>query len=75
MLNANITSLQVQQQVVTVDTTVLDNKVLALQANNTNLANDIITITNDRDQWKTLAENWYGIAMEQLKVMVNILGL
>ena len=52
-----------------------DNKVLALQANNTNLANDIITITNDRDQWKTLAENWYGIAMEQLKVMVNILGL
>jgi hypothetical protein len=75
LLNANITSLQVQQQVVTVDTTELDNKVLALQANNTNLANDIVTITNDRDQWKTLAENWYGIAMEQLKVMVNILGL
>ena len=75
LLNANITSLQVQQQVVTVDTTELDNKVLALQANNTNLANDIVTITNDRNQWKTLAENWYGIAMEQLKVMVNILGL
>ena len=75
LLNANITSLQIQQQVVTVDTTALDNKVLALQANNTNLANDIVTITNDRNQWKTLAENWYGVAMAQLKVMVNILGL
>ena len=75
LLNANVTLLQVQQQVVTVDTTELDNKVLALQANNTNLANDIVTITNDRNQWKTLAENWYGVAMAQLKVMVNILGL
>ena len=75
LLNANITSLQIQQQVITVDTTELDNKVLALQANNTNLANDIVTITNDRNQWKSLAENWYGVAMAQLKVMVNILGL
>ena len=75
LLNANVTLLQVQQQVVTVDTTELDNKVLALQANNTSLANEITTITNDRDEWKALAENWYGVAMAQLKVMVNILGL
>ena len=75
LLNANITSLQIQQQVVTVDTTALDNKVLALQANNTSLANEINIITNDRDEWKALAENWYGVAMAQLKVMVNILGL
>ena len=75
LLNANVTLLQVQQQVVTVDTTALDNKVLALQANNTSLANEITTIINDRDEWKALAENWYGVAMAQLKVMVNILGL
>ena len=75
LLNANVTLLQVQQQVVAVDTTELDNKVLALQANNTGLANEITTITNDRDEWKALAENWYGVAMAQLKVMVNILGL
>ena len=75
LLNANVTLLQVQQQVVAVDTTELDNKVLALQANNTSLANEITTITNDRDEWKALAENWYGVAMAQLKVMVNILGL
>lgn len=75
LLNANVTLLQVQQQVVAVDTTELDNKVLALQANNTSLANEINIITNDRDEWKALAENWYGVAMAQLKVMVNILGL
>ena len=75
LLNANVTLLQVQQQVVAVDTTELDSKVLALQANNTSLANEINIITNDRDEWKALAENWYGVAMAQLKVMVNILGL
>jgi len=54
-----------------VDTTELD----ALQANNTKLANEVRTITADRDEWKALAENWYGVAMAQIKVMVNILGL
>ena len=54
-----------------VDTTELD----ALQANNTKLANEVRTITADRDEWKSLAENWYGVAMAQIKVMVNILGL
>lgn len=54
-----------------VDTASLD----ALQANNTKLANEVIAITADRDEWKTLAENWYGVAMAQIKVMVNILGL
>ena len=36
---------------------------------------DIKTLTADRDEWKALAENWYGVAMAQVKVMVNILGL
>ena len=54
-----------------VDTAELD----ILQANNTKLANEVRTITADRDEWKSLAENWYGVAMSQLKVMVNILGL
>tara|TARA_B110000240_G_scaffold141020_1_gene156051 strand:- start:354 stop:1175 length:822 start_codon:yes stop_codon:yes gene_type:complete len=54
-----------------VDTTELDT----LQANNTALANEVRTITADRDEWKSLAENWYGVAMAQIKVMVNILGL
>ena len=65
LLNANALKLTA------VDTTELD----ALQANNTKLANEVRTITADRDEWKSLAENWYGVAMAQIKVMVNLLGL
>ena len=65
LLNANALKLTA------VDTAELD----ALQANNTKLANEVRTITADRDEWKSLAENWYGVAMAQIKVMVNILGL
>ena len=67
LLNANL--------VVAVDTTSLDSTISELRANNTALANDITVITADRDEWKALAENWYGVAMAQLKVMVNLLGL
>ena len=78
LLNANVTTLTTSltmQQPATVDTTELDSKVLALQANNTALANEVRTITADRDEWKALAESWYGIAKAQLKVMVDYLGL
>ena len=70
------------QPLVTFDTTELDNKVSLLEANNTKLSldntklsQDITDLSDDRDKWKALAESWYGVAMEQLKVMVNILGL
>jgi len=74
LLSANVTTLKAQT-VATVDTSVLDSKVLALEANNTALANEVRTITADRDEWKALAESWYGIAKAQLKVMVDYLGL
>jgi hypothetical protein len=70
VLNENALNL-----VVAVDTTSLDSTISELRANNTALANDITVITADRDEWKALAENWYGVAMAQLKVMVNLLGL
>ena len=70
-LQGNLTSLQK----VKADTTLLDNKILELQSNNTKLSEEVTSITKDRDGWKKLAENWYGIAMEQLKVMVKVLGL
>ena len=73
-LQSNVTSLM-SQPIVQVDTTELDNKVLVLQANNTNLSQTVTNLSDDRDKWKALAENWYGVAMAQLKVMVNILGL
>jgi|TARA_B110000014_G_C20096784_1_gene574987 flagellin-like hook-associated protein FlgL len=35
----------------------------------------INSLTEDRDQWKQTAENWYGVALEQMRVMVEVLGL
>ena len=64
-LNANALN------VIAVDT----KSMYSLEANNTALSNELIAITADRDEWKALAENWYGVAMSQLKVMVNLLGL
>ena len=50
------------------NTSVLDSKI-------TNLEAQVVSLTSERDQWKQLANNWYAVAMEQLKVMINVLGL
>ena len=59
-LNANVISAS--------DTSILDSKI-------TNLESQVVTLTSERDEWKQLANNWYAVAMEQLKVMINVLGL
>ena len=50
------------------DTSILDGKI-------TNLEAQVVSLTSERDQWRQLANNWYGIAMEQLSVMINVLGI
>jgi uncharacterized coiled-coil protein SlyX len=50
------------------DTSILDGKI-------TNLESQIVSLTSERDQWRQLANNWYGVAMEQLSVMINVLGI
>ena len=50
------------------DTSILDSKI-------TNLEAKVVSLTSERDQWKQLANNWYAVAMEQLSVMINVLGL
>ena len=50
------------------DTSILDSKI-------TNLEAKVVSLTSERDQWKQLANNWYAVAMEQLNVMINVLGL
>ncbi len=50
------------------DTSILDGKI-------TNLESQVVSLTSERDQWRQLANNWYGIAMEQLSVMINVLGI
>ena len=73
-LNAQIVSLgnQTAIQLATIESlqsdTTLDVKIAELES-------QIVTLTNERDQWKHLANNWYAVAMEQLNVMVNFLGI
>ena len=77
-INATIVSLQTDRES-------LSSQVISLQANTTAidikdnqisvLEANIVSLTSDRDQWKALANNWYGVAMSQLEVMVNVLGL
>jgi chromosome segregation ATPase len=77
-INTNMTSLQNDRES-------LSSQVISLQANTTAidmkdnqiniLEANIVSLTSDRDQWKALANNWYGVAMAQLEVMVNILGI
>ena len=50
------------------DTSILDGKI-------TNLEAQVVSLTSERDQWRQLANNWYGVAMEQLSVMINVLGI
>jgi len=61
---ATITQLNVQVS----DTSIQDDKIANLEA-------QVVSLTSERDQWKQLANNWYAVAMEQLKVMVNFLGI
>jgi len=73
LTNANVTATttiaELNDNVISAgDTSVLDSKIANLEA-------QVVTLTGERDQWKQLANNWYAVAMDQLKVMVDILGL
>ena len=46
----------------------LENKVIELEQ-------EKAEITIEKEKWKTLSDNWYAVAVEQLRVMVNVLGL
>ena len=63
-LSSQVISLQANTTAIDIK----DNQISVLEAN-------IVSLTSDRDQWKALANNWYGVAMSQLEVMVNVLGL
>ncbi len=39
------------------------------------LQNEINTLKTERDEWKSLSEKWYNIAMDQSRIMSEFLGL
>ena len=51
--------------------TVLENQVVDV----TPYTNQIYLLTQERDQWKQTAENWYAVSLEQVRIMINVLGL
>ena len=73
-LNAQIVSLgnQTAMQLTTIESLQSDT---TMDVTIAELESQVVTLTNERDQWKQLANNWYAVAMEQLNVMVNFLGI
>ena len=64
-----------QQQIDQTEVADLESKVSSLSDTITTLEQQKAEITKERDSWKQLADNWYAIALEQLRVMTNVLGL
>jgi hypothetical protein len=55
--------------------TKLNNTVSELKTQVVSLSKDNESLTVERDQWKQLSDNWYAVAKEQLRVMIDVLGL
>lgn len=64
--DANQIAANLQSEMVTLQNQVVDVTPYETQ---------ISSLTTERDQWKQTAENWYAIALEQVRVMVEVLGL
>ena len=63
-LTQQVTILEAQE----FDTTSYDSQISSLES-------QVSTLEADRDSWKALSDNWYAVAMEQLRIMVDVLGL
>ena len=57
------------------DTTSYDNQISSLESQVSTLTSEKAEVEADRDSWKALSDNWYAVAMEQLRIMVDVLGL
>ena len=68
---STISTLQSQVESKNLEIQTLQSQVIDI----TPYTTEITSLTTERDQWKQTAENWYAVAMEQLQVMINVLGL
>lgn len=53
----------------------LELEVTYLESQIVGLNDKVLSVELEKDKWKQLANSWYTVAMEQLRVMVNVLGL
>ena len=51
------------------------SEIAELQVSISTLETEKADLIIERDGWKQLSDNWYAIALEQVRVMVEVLGL
>jgi len=68
------TIVNLEAQLTQVETTG-SSEVAGLQNTISTLETEKTDLIIERDGWKQLSDNWYAIALEQVRVMVEVLGL
>ncbi len=80
--NTRVIELQQQIQSLSANSTSANAELRSLESDLAQARSELLDVrdnmtqvTQERDEWKQLAHSWYAVAMEQLQVMVNVLGL
>ena len=71
-LEAQLTQLELTDNS---EITNLQNVISGLETANENLVSEKADLVIERDGWKQLSDNWYAVALEQVRVMVEVLGI
>jgi len=75
ILQAQVTDLQSESLLLIQSNVDLQSQLTNAVVDVSPYTNQIDLLVEERDQWKQLAENWYAVALEQVRVMVEVLGL
>ena len=75
ILQAQVTDLQSESLLLIQSNVDLQSQLTNAVVDVSPYTDQIDLLVEERDQWKQLAENWYAVALEQVRVMVEVLGL
>ena len=75
ILQAQVTDLQSESLLLIQSNVDLQSQLTNSVVDVSPYTDQIDLLVEERDQWKQLAENWYAVALEQVRVMVEVLGL
>lgn len=75
ILQAQVTSLQNESLLLIQENIDLQTQLEDSVVDITPYTDQIEALAEERDQWQQIAENWYAVAVEQVRIMVEVLGL
>ena len=75
ILQTQITSLQNESLLLIQENIDLQTQLEDSVVDVTPYTDQIEALAEERDQWQQIAENWYAVAVEQVRIMVEVLGL